>query len=102
MKGRRFVSMDTTTMFLMPARRTAITVRSGLAAECLLAPVRGTAMAVTGADEAITDAGGTDAGFTGTRGMPAEATDAKVTRVAAIAAATTVAGMGEGQPGGGG
>jgi len=38
---------------------------------------------------AITAEATTDAGFTGARGMAAEATDVKATRVAAIAAATT-------------
>jgi hypothetical protein len=88
--GHRFVSMGTTIILLMPAHHTAITVRNGLMAESLLARARGTAMADTGAARAITAEAITDAGFTGARGMAAEATDVKVTRVAGIAAATTV------------
>jgi hypothetical protein len=91
--ARRFVSMDTMTMLPMLVRHTAITVRNGLMAESLLARARGTAMADTGAAGAITDAG-----FTGARGMAAEATDVKVTRVAGIAAATTEVVMREATP----
>ena len=96
--GHRFVTMDTMTMLPMLVRHTAITVRNGLMEESSLARVRGTAMADTGAAEAITAEATTDAGFTGARGMAAEATDAKVTRVAAIAAATTVVVLREATP----
>jgi hypothetical protein len=88
--ARRYVITATMTMLLTLVRHTAITVRNGLMAESLLARARGTAMADTGAAGAITAEATTDAGFTGARGMAAEATDVKVTRVAGIAAATTV------------
>jgi hypothetical protein len=96
--ARRFVSMDTMTMLPMLVRHTAITVRNGLMAESLLARARGTAMADTEAAGAITAEATMDAGFTGARGMAAEATDVKVTRVAAIAAATTVVVLREATP----
>src|ERR1700676_4720165 len=89
--ARRYVITATMTMLPMLARHTAITVRNGLTAESLLARARGTAAADTGAAAGAI----TDAGFTGARGMAAEATDVKVTRVAVIPAATTVVVMRE-------
>ncbi len=52
MTGRRCVHTDTTHIIRMPARHTATTVRSGLTAEYLSAPVRG----ITGVGE-VTDTG---------------------------------------------
>ena len=77
--ARQYVITATMTMLLTLVRRMGTTVRSGLMAESLLAPARGTAMADTGAAAAaITDEAAMDAGFTAEAITAAEPTGAAV------------------------